>query len=219
MTGRDRVTEGRLVEVPTPDATGMDRRAFGEFASHRGELASYAVGWVSGGDERVGRLTIGMGAGNPGGGTFHMAVGVGEDGRYGLRLVDEPFEDVPEGGPDMTREDALAHEDLPWIWAASDRIMRLDRRALWMLHWVLETLTYISAPVFAQDEPVLHVVHEAEPDRWAMIGASDTEGDGRIHHLHHAVDEDQTLLDVLDLPPGEEALRGEVGGEWVRRRL
>ena len=127
----------------------MDRRAFGEFASHRGELASYAVGWVSGGDERVGRLTIGMGAGNPGGGTFHMAVGVGEDGRYGLRLVDEPFEDVPEGGPDMTREDALAHDDLPWIWAASDRIMRLDRRALWMLHWVLETLTYISAPVFA----------------------------------------------------------------------
>jgi len=90
VTGRDRVTEGRLVEVPTPDATGMDRRAFGEFASHRGELASYAVGWVSGGDERVGRLTIGMGAGNPGGGTFHMAVGVGEDGRYGLRLVDEP---------------------------------------------------------------------------------------------------------------------------------
>ena len=52
-----------------------------------------------------------------------------------------------------------------------------------------------------------------------MIGASDPEADGRIHHLHHAVDEDQTLLDVLDLPPGEEALRAEVGGEWVRRRL
>ena len=26
-----RVEEGRLVEVPTPGATGMERRAFGEF--------------------------------------------------------------------------------------------------------------------------------------------------------------------------------------------
>jgi hypothetical protein len=219
VTGRDAVEEGRLVEVPTPGATGMDRRAFGEFASARGELASYALGWVSGGDERIGRLTIGIGAGNPGGATFHMEVGLGEDGRYGLRLVDEPFESVPEGGPDVTREEALAHEDLRWIWAASDRIMRLDRRALWMLHWVLETLTYISAPVFSQDEPVLHVMHEAEPDRWAMMGASDATADGRIHHLHHAVDEDQTLLDVLDLGPGEEALRGAVGGAWVRRPM
>ena len=214
---RDRVTEGRLVEVPTPDATGMDRRAFGEFASHRGELASYALGWVTGGDERVGRLTIGMGAGNPGGGTFHMAVGVGRGRPLRAPSRRRAVRGRAEGGPDLTREEALAHEDLAWIWAASDRIMRLDRRALWMLHWVLETLTYISAPVFSQDEPVLHVVHEAEPDRWAMIGAADAGTEGRIHHLHHAVDEDQTLLDVLDLPPGDEALRGEVGGEWLRR--
>jgi hypothetical protein len=219
VESRDRVTEGRLVEVPTPDATGMDRRAFGEFESGRGELASYAFGWVSGGDERVGRLTIGIGAGNAGGGTFHMEVGLGEEGRYGLRLVDAPFAGVPQGGPDLTREEALAHEDLRWIWAASDRIMELDRRALWMLHWVLETLTYISAPVFAQAEPVLCVMHAAEPDRWAMIGASDVTADGRIHHLHHAVDEDRTLLDVLDLPPGEEAVRDAVGGAWVRRPM
>ena len=28
---------------------------------------------------------------------------------------------MPEGGPDLTRDEALAHEDLRWIWAASDR--------------------------------------------------------------------------------------------------
>jgi hypothetical protein len=215
---RDRVVEGRLVEVPAPGARGMERRAFGEFESHRGELASYALGWTAGGAERIGRLTIGLGAGNPGGGTFHAEVGVGEDGRYGLRLVDEPFETVPEGGPHLTREQALAHGELPWVWAAADRIMRLDRRALWMLHWVLETLAYVSAPVFARAEPVLLVVHEADPDRWSLIGSSDAGPDGGIHHLHHPVDEDQTLLDVLDLEPGEEAMRADVGAEWVRRR-
>ena len=214
---RDRVVEGRLVEVPTPDARGMERRAFGEFESARGELASYALGWTAGGAERIGRLTIGIGAGNPGGGTFHAEVGVGEEGRYGFGLVDEPFADVPQGGPHLTRAQALAHVDLPWIWAAADRIMRLDRRALWMLHWVLETLAYVSAPVFARAEPVLRVVHEEEADRWALIGSSAETADGRIHHLHHAVDEDQTLLDVLDLEPGEEAVRSAVGPEWVRR--
>jgi hypothetical protein len=34
------VIEGRLVEAPTAGATGMDRRAFGEFVGPRGELAS-----------------------------------------------------------------------------------------------------------------------------------------------------------------------------------
>ena len=107
-----RVEEGRLVEVPTPGATGMDRRAFGEFVGPRGELASYAFGWSTDPDATEGRLTVGIGAGNPGGGTFHAVVFVHEDS-YAFSLVDEPFEDVPEGGPDLRRDDALAHRDLP----------------------------------------------------------------------------------------------------------
>jgi hypothetical protein len=127
------VQEGRLIETATPAADAMERRAFGEFVGPQGELASYALGWTTGSGEQRGRLTIGIGAGNPGGGTFHADI-LTRDGEYGFALVDEPFEDVPEGGPHLTREQALAHEDLPWIWAASDRIMQLDRRALWMLH-------------------------------------------------------------------------------------
>lgn len=33
------VLEGALVEVPTAEVTGMDRRAFGEFVGPHGELA------------------------------------------------------------------------------------------------------------------------------------------------------------------------------------
>jgi len=63
------VLEGALVEVATADVTGMDRRAFGEFVGPRGELASYALGWTTGSDPHVARLSVGIGAGNPGGGT------------------------------------------------------------------------------------------------------------------------------------------------------
>ena len=68
------IQEGRLVEVPTPDATGMDRRAFGEFVSGRGEMASYAIGWTTGAEPHVAHMTIGIGAGNPGGATFHTVL-------------------------------------------------------------------------------------------------------------------------------------------------
>ena len=214
---RDRVVEGRLVEVPAPGASGMERRAFGEFESHRGELASYAFGWTTGAEPRLGRLTIGIGTGNPGGGSFHAEVGW-HDGRHGFRLVDEPFEDVPEGGPDLTAEAARAHADLPWVWAAADRIVRLDRRALWMLHWVQGTVAIATAQVFARQEPILLVVNDDDDELWQLIGTSDGGADGKLGHLHHAVDEDPTLIDVLDLQPGEEAVRRGVGAPWIRRR-
>ena len=72
--------EVSFVEVPTVDGGGIDRRAFGEFVSHRGELASYAFGWVTGSQPHVARLSIGIGVGNPGGATFHAVVFPRDDG-------------------------------------------------------------------------------------------------------------------------------------------
>lgn len=69
-----------MVEVPTDAVTGMDRRAFGEFVGPQGELASYALGWTTGADPHVARLSVGIGAGNSGGGTFHAVI-VRERGR------------------------------------------------------------------------------------------------------------------------------------------
>src|SRR5690349_16319108 len=100
-----KVIEGRL--TATQVGAGVERRAFGEFVGPRGELASYAFGWVTESEHQVARLTVGIGAGNPGGASFHTIVFNREDS-YACSLVDEPFERVPEGGPDLTADEARA---------------------------------------------------------------------------------------------------------------
>ncbi len=211
-----RIEEGRLVEVATADATGMDRRAFGEFEGVRGELASYAIGWTTAADPHVAHITIGIGAGNEGGATFHAVLFANEDS-YAYALVDEPFESVPQGGPDLTADEARAHEDIGFIWFVADCVVERDRRARWMIHWLLGTGAIQTPQVFDLEEPVLLVVNDADDDLWQLIGASDAGDDATIAHLHHAVDEDATLLEVVDLEPGEEAEREHAGGPWTRR--
>lgn len=208
------VVEGTLVEALTSAVTGMDRRAFGEFVGPQGEMASYAFGWTTGADPHVARLSVGIGAGNPGGGTFHAVIFENEGG-HAFSLTDEPFERVPQGGPDLTADQARAHEDLPFIWWVTDQVMQRDRRAWWLRHWLLRTNCIQTREVFERREPVLYVSHDADDGIWQLIGASDADaGTGKIGHLHHAVDEDPSLVDVLDLPPGSSATRADVGSPW-----
>jgi len=210
------LVEGRLVEAPTAEATGMDRRAFGEFIGPRGELASYAFGWTTGSEPPVAAMSIGIGAGNPGGGTFHAVMHEHGDG-HAFSLTDEPFEDVPEGGPDLTADQARAHADLPFVWWVADLVMERDRRAWWMRHWLVGTSCIQTGEVFARREPVLYVSNEADDGLWQLIGATGADpSTGKIEHLYHAVDEDQTLLDVLDLQPGQSASRTGAGEPWTR---
>jgi hypothetical protein len=209
------IEEGRLAEVLAADATGMDRRAFGEFVGVRGELASYAIGWTTGADPHVAHMTIGLGAGNRGGATFH-AVLFASDGGYAFTLVDEPFEDVPEGGPDLGAEAAREHPDVGFVWWVADCVMERDRRAWWMAHWLLGTPSISTPAVFALDEPVLLVSHDADDGLWQLAGVTGSGEKAAISHLCHAVDEDSTLMDVLDLLPGEQAERAHVGGPWAR---
>jgi len=208
------VLPGRFVEVPASEATGMDRRAFGEFVGPRGELASYAFGWTTGADPHVARLSIGIGVGNPGGGTFHAVVFEHEEG-HAFSLTDESFENVPQGGPDLTADQARAHADLPFVWWVADHIMERDRRARWMRHWLLGTRCIQTIEVFERREPVLLVGHDADDGLWQLIGTANAD-DGKVGHLHHAIDEDLTLVDVLDLPAGHTASRTHVGGPWTR---
>jgi hypothetical protein len=213
-----RVEEGRLVELPTPNATGMERRAFGEFESARGELASYAFGWSTDPDVNEGRLTVGIGVGNPGGGTFHAAV-FAHEGGVSYSLVDEPFEEVPEGGPHLTADEARAHDTLPFIWHVADCVMERDRRAWWLRHWLLGTRAIQTPQVFELEEPILLVVHDDDDELWQLIGTTGGGREAKLGHLWHSIDEDPTLVDVLDLEPGEEAVRERRGGRWTRRRI
>lgn len=210
------VVEGSLVEVPTAGGTGVDRRAFGEFISHRGDLASYTFGWATDSEPHVARLSIGIGVGNPGGATFHAVVFPHEDG-HAFSLVDEVFEDVPEGGPDLTAEQARAHDTLPFIWWVADTVMERDRRARWMRHWLLGTFSIQTLEVFERREPVLLVVNEADDGLWQLIGSTDADSStGKIGHLYHAIDNDPTMLDIVDLSPGHSASRADVGESWTR---
>nr|BFE60363.1 hypothetical protein GCM10020063_048890 [Dactylosporangium thailandense] len=200
------VLEDELTEAPAGGAGAVERRASGEFVGPQGELASYAFGWATDADPRVGRLSIGIGAGNPGGATFHAKV-IEHDGGTGFSLTDEPFADVPQGGPDLTAEQARAHEDLPFVWWVAEQVMERDRRAWWMRHWLLGTACVKAGP-----DPVLSVSHDADDDTWQLHGADAS--NPRLLHLHHVVDEDPTLLDVLHLEAGRSARREAHGAPW-----
>ena len=211
-----RIIQGPLDEEP--GGPGARRLARGEFLGHRGELASYALAWTSDADTRAGRITVGIGRGNPGGGTFHAAAFV-HDGRIAYALVDEPLTEVPQGGPHLTAAQARAHEDLPYVWHVIDSVMARDHRALWMYHWALGTSAIITGEVAEDTEPVLLLCNDEneEPPLWQAIGSSDADpATGRISHLHHLVDADPTLAEVLDLLPGERARRSGVGQPWTR---
>ena len=156
----------------------MDRRAFGEFVGPQGELASYAFGWSTGAEPHVARLSIGIGAGNPGGGTFHAVVFDHGDG-HAFSLIDEPFERVPQGGPDLTADQARAHEDLPFVWWVADHIMERDRRAQWMRHWLLGTRCIQTIEVFELREPILRIGNDADDGLWQLIGTTDA-GSGKV---------------------------------------
>jgi len=198
----------------------MDRRAFGEFIGPRGELASYAIGWRTDDEAHAGRITVGIGAGNPGGGTIHAAV-FSNEGSPAFSLLDEPFASVPEGGPHKTREEALAMEDLPFVWWVADHVILKDHRAMWMCHWVVGTLVAVSDSVFEMAEPVLRVTHDDDDDRdwWQALGAQGAVGKPRIAHLSHSIDEDPTIMEVLDLERGEQAEREYAGGPWTRSTI
>jgi hypothetical protein len=83
-----------------------------------------------------------------------------------------------------------------------------------MRHWLLGTRAIATRQVLDGVEPVLLVQHDAD-DVWQMIGASDAGPDGRVTHLWHLIDEDPTIVPVLDLAPGASARR-ITGGEWLR---
>jgi hypothetical protein len=95
-------------------------------------------------------------------------------------------------------------------------VMERDRRAWWMRHWLMGTNCIQTAEVFERHEPVMLVSHDAEDGIWQLIGTTDAGDSGKIGHLHHAIDEDPTLIDVLDLPPGHRATRTRPGGPWTR---
>jgi hypothetical protein len=83
-----------------------------------------------------------------------------------------------------------------------------------------ETKAYVCVEVFDRSKAASYVTR---PDgSWCVLCGGDHPDDGsecRVVGLGHVVDHDPTLLEVLDLNPGEEAERSGVGASWVRSRF
>jgi hypothetical protein len=78
--------------------------------------------------------------------------------------------------------------------------------------------TLTMRQVLDGSEPILLVTHDADDHGWQFIGVSDASlADGRIVCLEEIVRLDPTVLEVADLPPGWQAFRDDVGGEWTGR--
>ena len=68
-------------------------------------------------------------------------------------------------------------------------------------------------------EPILLVSHDEDDHAWQFIGTSDASvEDAKLVCLEEIVRLDPTVLEVADLPPGWQAFRDRVGGEWTRQK-
>jgi hypothetical protein len=65
--------------------------------------------------------------------------------------------------------------------------------------------------------PILRVIHDSDDHSWQFIGSSDgTSTFGRVIALHEAVELDQSVLQLADLPVGWRAVRDAVECPWKR---
>jgi hypothetical protein len=64
--------------------------------------------------------------------------------------------------------------------------------------------------------PVLLVIHNADTTWQFLPGTWVENEEGVALHAGHILDQDETLLDLADLPPEWAAERESVGGDWDR---
>lgn len=68
-------------------------------------------------------------------------------------------------------------------------------------------------------EPILLVSHDEYDHGWQFIGTSDASvDDTKLVCLEEIVRLDPTVLEVADPPPGWQAFRDRVGGEWTLQK-
>jgi hypothetical protein len=72
--------------------------------------------------------------------------------------------------------------------------------------------------VIELNNPIILVTHYEDDESWAFLFGTtkDYTNDGRVIGMGEALDLDQTLRSVADLPPGWSAWRESKDSEWVR---
>jgi len=88
-------------------------------------------------------------------------------------------------------------------------------------NWLFDQAPNVAAittrQVLEEALPILHVDHYSDDHSWAFTcSTTDRAEDGRVIFLEEALGIDPSLAEVADLPPGWEATRDYIGGQWNR---
>ncbi len=75
-----------------------------------------------------------------------------------------------------------------------------------------------TVQVFRQGFPILQVSHDYDGDWQVLCGTTSDVRDGIVVCLGCAYEQDKTIGELADLPPGWIAWRDHVGGLWQREQ-
>jgi hypothetical protein len=99
-------------------------------------------------------------------------------------------------------------------------IVRFEMKPHWPFDQGPRVAALTSRQVIEQGLPILSVVHYAEDEDWAFTcGTTDASEDMRVIAMEQALNIDQTLAEIAELPPGWGATRTVAGGSWTRYEL
>ena len=102
------------------------------------------------------------------------------------------------------------------FWASADPRSSLFN---WKFPDPPHTTVFVSEAVNSGAEPVTCVSHDLEDGAWQFLGDSMSGGrEPVLVCLHHPVDNDPTLIEMADLPPGWCAERVKPGEPWLRQQ-
>ncbi len=92
-----------------------------------------------------------------------------------------------------------------------------NKSAEWPFDQAPETAAITTRQVLEGSEDIHVAVHYADDHSWAFLcGTTDDRKDGRVITMAVALEGDETLATIADLPPGWKAWREQVGSPWER---
>lgn len=84
----------------------------------------------------------------------------------------------------------------------------------------LNIYVFTTKFVIYNSSPIVYVIHENDGD-WQFLGKENNlkEEDAMIISLDEVLLHDPTLMTILNLPEGKEAIRSDIGADWVIKTI
>jgi hypothetical protein len=95
----------------------------------------------------------------------------------------------------------------------------LTQRAGWPYHVGKSRAVITTGPVLEENRPVVLVTHDQDGDWQFLCGTTNRTEDGRVVSLKSIVEKHPSVLDLVDLPIGWQAIREAPDRPWQRMRM